>query len=80
MWWSASFAFLIRSALERRLFDEEAVDATFGDVLDALHQIQEVRVEVKGIPLQLVTESPPLAQDVFKALGMRPPPRLQKLA
>jgi hypothetical protein len=73
-------AFLIRSALERRLFEEAELDATFAEVLDALHQVQEVRVEVKGIPLQLVTESPPLAQDVFKALGMRPPPRLQKLA
>ncbi len=72
-------AFLIRSALERRLFEEGDVPASFSQVMDALHQVQEVRVEVKGIPLQLVTETPPLAQDVFKTLGMRPPPRLQKL-
>jgi hypothetical protein len=73
-------AFLLRSALERRLFEDGSVNATFAEVLDALHQVQEVRVDVKGIPLQLVTEAPPLAQDVFQALGMRTPPRLQKLA
>jgi transposase len=30
-------AFLIRSALERRLFEEAELDATFAEVLDALH-------------------------------------------
>ena len=73
-------AFLLRSALERRLFEDGSVNATFREVLDALQQVQQVRVDVKGIPLQLVTEPPPLAQDVFQALGMRTPPRLQKRA
>ena len=73
-------AFLVRTALERRLFEEGGLQASFGQVLDALHRVQQVQVEVKGIPLQLVTEPSPLAQKAFSALGMRPPPRLQKLA
>ena len=73
-------SFLLRTVLERRLFEEAKLDASLQDVLDALHQVQEVRVDVKQIPLQLVTEPPALALQVFQALGMRPPPRLQKLA
>jgi hypothetical protein len=73
-------AFLIRTALERRLFEDGDVEASFSQVLDALNQVQEVDLSVKGVPLRLVTEVPPLAQEVFKNLGMRPPPRLQKLA
>ncbi|MDT8341318.1 MAG: hypothetical protein RQ751_07375 [Longimicrobiales bacterium] len=48
-------------------------------ILEALHQIQQVHVEVKGIALQVVSETPALARDAFKALGIRPPPRLTKL-
>lgn len=73
-------AFLIRSVLERRLFDEGELEATFSEALDALHQVQQVRLDLKDIPLHLVTDPPPLARRIFKALGMRPPPRLEKLA
>lgn len=73
-------AFLVRSALERRLFEEADLHATFDEILDALHRVQQVHVDVKGIPLELVTEPPPLAHDAFRALGMRPPPRLRTLA
>ena len=69
----------VRTALERRLFEEGDVEASFPQVLDALNQVQEVDLSVKGVPLRLVTEVPPLAQQVFKSLSMRPPPRLQKL-
>lgn len=72
-------AFLLRTVLERRLFEEAKLDASLQEVLDALHQVQEVRVDVKRLPLRLVTEPPALAQQVFQALGMRPPPRLHKL-
>lgn len=73
-------AFLIRSVLERRLFDEARLEASFPEVLDALHQVQEVRVDVKGIPLRLTTPPSPLARQVLQALGIRPPARLEKLA
>ena len=73
-------AFLLRTVLERRLFEEGDVDASFTEVLDALHQIQQVDLEIKDIPLKLVTEPPLLARQVFQTLGIRPPPRLQKLA
>jgi transposase len=73
-------AFLIRTALERRLFEEADIEASVSEVMDALHRVQQVRVEVKGIPLQLVTEPPALAREAFGALGIRPPPRLRKLA
>jgi hypothetical protein len=72
-------AFLIRSVLERRLFEEAELDSSFQQVLDALHQVQQVRLDLKGIPLHLVTEPPALARRVFKTLGMRHPARLQKL-
>ena len=72
-------AFLVRTALERRLFEEGDLQAGLAEVMDALHCVQQVQLEVKGIPLQLVTEPPTLAQEAFSALGMRPPPRLRKL-
>ncbi len=52
-------AFLVRTALERRLFEDGDLQASFAQVLDALHRVQQVQVEVKGIPLQLHTEPPP---------------------
>lgn len=73
-------AFLLRSVLERRLFEEADVEASFAEVLDALGQVQQVELEIKGIPLRLVTEPPALAGQVFRALGMRPPARLEKVA
>jgi len=72
-------AFLIRSVLERQLFDEARLDASFLEVLDALQQVHEVRVDVNGIPLRLTTPPSPLARQVLQALGIRPPARLEKL-
>ena len=72
-------AFLLRSVLERRLFEETGMEASFSEVLDSLAQVQQVEVEVKGIPLRLVTETPYLARQVFQRIGVRPPPRLEKL-
>jgi transposase len=73
-------AFLVRTALERKIFEEAGLEATFDEILDALARVQQVRVDVKGIPLELTTEPPPLAQAVFRALGIRPPPRLRTLS
>jgi len=73
-------AFLLRTVLERRLFEDAGLDASLQEVLDALQQVQQVELAVKQIPLRLVTEPPALAQQAFRALGLRPPPRLQKIA
>jgi hypothetical protein len=72
-------AFLVRSVLERRLFEETGMEASFSEILDSLARVQQVDLDVKGIPLRLVTETPPLARQVFQRLGVRPPPRLEKL-
>jgi hypothetical protein len=72
-------AFLIRSVLERRLFEERRLDASFPEVLDALQQLQEVRIDVKGIPLRLTTPPSSLARQVLQSLGAHPPARLEKL-
>ena len=70
-------AFLLRTALDRCFFDEAGIDATFRQILDALQAVQEVQLDVKGTTLRLFTQPSQRARQAFRALGLRPPPRIQ---
>jgi hypothetical protein len=51
---------------------KSSLAATFDEILDALARVQKVRLDGKGIPFERITEPPPLAHAIFRALGIRP--------
>ena len=69
-------ALVVEAALER-LLRIHSVEASVGEVLEAVEQVKAVRVEINKEAFLARTDLPSLAQKAFAAVGIRPPPRVE---
>ncbi|PTD93555.1 IS1634 family transposase [archaeon SCG-AAA382B04] len=71
-------AHLLERALQKRLREEE-VDLTVPQAIRELGRMKAVEMEVDGEPYLFRTEASKEANQVFKAMHMRPPTRVREL-
>ncbi len=72
-------ALVIEAGLEQVL-RAHGCQASVRDVLEAVEQVKAVRVELDREVFLARTQLPPLAQEAFAALGIRPPSKVQLLS
>jgi len=74
------FLALVLEATLERMLRIHNVEASVGEVLEAVERVKAVRVEINGEAFLARTDLPPLARKAFAAIGIRPPPKVQSLA
>jgi transposase len=73
------FLALVMEATLRRLLAETGSHSSYQEVLDDLGHVQANRFEARGKEWLWRTELPGVANDAFRAAGLRPPTRIQPL-
>lgn len=73
------FLALVLEAALQRLLAGIGSQASYQEVLDDLVGVQAYRLETRGRAWQWRTELPGIANDAFRAAGVRPPPRVEIL-
>jgi transposase len=73
------FLALVMEATLRRLLVETGSHSSYQEVLDDLAGVQANRFEARGRAWLWRTELPGVANDAFRAAGLRPPMRIQPL-
>jgi len=73
------FLALVLEATLRRLLAETGSHSSYQEVLDDLAGVQADRLEARGKTWLWRTELPGVANDAFRAAGLRPPQRIQPL-
>lgn len=73
-----SLALVLEAALARQL-KAQGSSGTYQKVLTDLEQIRAVRFEARGKAWLWRNELPGIAYDAFRAVGLRPPSRVQRL-
>ena len=71
-------ALVLEAALARQLKDQGS-SSSYQEVLADLEQMRAVRFEARGKAWLWRNELPGVANDAFRAVGLRPPPRVQPL-
>ena len=71
-------ALVLEAALARQL-KAQGSSGSYREVLADLEQMRAVRFEARGKAWLWRTELPGMAYDAFRAVGLRPPPRVQPL-
>jgi hypothetical protein len=71
-------ALVLEAALARQL-KAQGSSGSYQEVLADLEQMRAVRFEARGKAWLWRTELPAIAYDAFRAVGLRPPPRVQPL-
>jgi len=74
------FLALVMEATLRRLLAETGSQSSYQDVLDDLAGVTASRFEARGKAWLWRAELPGVANDAFRAVGLRPPPRVQPLS
>ena len=74
------FLALVMEATLRRLLAETGSQSSYHEVLDDLAGVQAVRFEARGKAWLWRTDLPGVANDAFRAVGVRPPSRVQPLS
>jgi len=72
-------ALVLETALAHRLKAQGSAES-YHKVLSDLEQVRAVRFETRGKAWLWRNELPGMAYDAFRAVGLRPPPRVQPLA
>ncbi len=75
----ACFLALVMEAALQRLLAATGSKSSYQEVLDDLAGVLAVRFEAQGKAWLWRTELPGIANDAFRAVGLRPPPRVQSL-
>jgi len=73
------FLALVMEAALRRLLVETGSQSSYQEVLDDVSGVTASRFEARGKAHLWRTELPGVANDAFRAAGVRPPPKLQPL-
>ena len=73
------FLALVLEAALHRLLKEHSTIASYREVISDLEQLKAVCFEARGKKWLWRNELPGKAYDAFRAIGMRPPPRVQPL-
>jgi hypothetical protein len=75
---AASFlALRLEVDLQRRM-EEKKSDASWPNLMRDLRRVKAVHLEMENKSFTIRTDLPPIASEVFEALGMRPPPRMSQ--